>query len=119
MAKSICPFCKGKKCEVCNMSGIHHVGTSQIVCPYCGDRNAYQSEDPEETVGHATCKSDRCGKKFHFEGELIITWSTTRVPCLNGVPHDLVHMASIGSKVCRVCGDRQPDKSCPEARARP
>lgn len=57
------------------MGNIDHEYTSQIISPYCGweDRDSWEAGDS----GDMEC--DRCGKKFHLERDVTVTYSTDKI----------------------------------------
>ena len=49
--------------------------TRQITCPYCG----WVDMDRWEAGGSGDMECDRCGKKFHFERDVTVTYSTDKM----------------------------------------
>ena len=75
----------GKVCTSCKGTGIESDGTYDLVCPYCGEEESDSWEcgdsDDDHVCGH-------CGKHFKYETEHTRTFSSFRVPCLNGEEHE-------------------------------
>lgn len=52
-------------------------GEDKIICPYCG----YDMEDDDgyfTSEQSGECECPECGKTFHFEAEISVTFSTRR-----------------------------------------
>lgn len=51
-------------------------GRDNAVCPYCGEENE-DSWELDERGGDTECGS--CGKEYHYERDVSITYTTTKV----------------------------------------
>lgn len=59
--------------------------TDTVICPYCGYDNGGDDGDGPPT-GPQECYS--CEKKFECEPDYSVYYSTFKVDCWNGEPHD-------------------------------
>ncbi len=65
---------------------IDHEFTDTVICPYCGHDNGGDDGDGPPS-GEQQCYNEECEKKFHCEPDYSVSYSTSKVPCLNGEPH--------------------------------
>lgn len=56
---------------------IDHKNTIEIVCPYCGHVHGDSWEANDS--GELECWNEECGKKFFYERNVWVTYSTTEV----------------------------------------
>lgn len=56
------------------MSEINHHHTEEVVCPHCG----HVESDSAEYSDSADTKCDECGKRFHIERDITVTYSTEK-----------------------------------------
>ncbi len=66
-------------CNSCDGSGFDTRWTDDVVCPWCG----YKETDSFElnSDSHFSCGS--CGKISELSVDMSVTYTTTKVPCLN------------------------------------
>jgi len=64
---------------------IDHKYTSGLVCPYCG----YEQSDSWESADSSNDdECGECGKHFSYDSQTERYFTTRKVPCLNGEPHE-------------------------------
>lgn len=68
-----------KKCYWCDGIGFKCNHTDEIVCPYCG----HESSDSWESHESKTHQCGECGKWAALEIEHSVSYSTSKVECLN------------------------------------
>lgn len=57
------------------MGKIDHEYISLITCPYCG----WKDRDSREAGGAGDMECGKCGKTFHFERDVTVTYSTDKI----------------------------------------
>lgn len=62
---------------------IDHSYTDELVCPYCGHEHGDDGEMNE--AGDYECS--KCKKNFSFEVDYSKSYTSRKVPCMNGEPH--------------------------------
>lgn len=60
-----------------------------IVCPYCGDEIVDDCWDyfNDDEYNHTTIECQACEKKFSCGRQVSFNYSTSKIPCKNGEPH--------------------------------
>lgn len=81
-------------------------GTDNMICPYCGKEIEVDDFDPK---GKQNCH--HCDKNFECEPDYSVTYTTWKMPCYNGEPHEfkstLGWISEPGEKRpynCKQCG---------------
>lgn len=89
------------------MDDIDYSFTDELVCPYCG----YSHDDDGEMNEAGTYNCSKCDKMFNFEVDYSKSYSSRKVPCLNGEPHKFKKEFYPGYpdyQRCRACDKRIP-----------
>jgi hypothetical protein len=90
---------------------IDHEYTDTVICPYCGHDNGGDNGDGPPD-GEQECNNEECEKKFHCEPDYSVSYSTSKVPCLNNEePHSYYTPYFLdpnrGASKCRNCSERK------------
>jgi len=84
---------------------IYHEYTDTVICPYCGHDNGGDNGDgPPE--GEQECYNDQCKMKFDCEPDFLVTYSTRKIPCMNGEQHEwgqVFWATEQGYRSCKGC----------------
>lgn len=87
---------------------IDHRYTDTVICPYCGyDNGSDDGDGPPK--GEQQCLSEECQQKFNCEPYYSVSYTTYKVPCWNGEPHewDKTHWFADedkkGHRSCKCC----------------
>lgn len=65
---------------------IDHEYTTELVCPYCGCKDLNSWELAESRDAHQCVE---CEKYFSYESHTERYFTSKKVDCLNGAPHDM------------------------------
>ena len=60
---------------------MEHNNTNEIICPYCDYEHSDNHEYSEES---AEINCHGCSKEFHYEREIEVRYSTSRIKCDDG-----------------------------------
>jgi transcription elongation factor Elf1 len=87
------------------MKEIDHTYTDEVVCPYCGHEMEGDCGDGP-TKGQTECQ--KCEKKFDCEPDYSVHYTTSKVPCWNGEPHNWIINRSFDLQ------DKKTLRNCPQ-----
>ena len=53
--------------------------SDELICPYCGEDNQFDSEEIDDILGGTAWQCCKCGKWFFAEGELSVSTTCTAI----------------------------------------
>lgn len=87
------------------MDELDYSYTDEIICPYCGHEHSDSWEASDESDDE---QCGECGKHFSYTSYTTRNFTSKKVDCLNGSPHDWKNVSGYypgypDAKRCKVC----------------